>query len=77
MRTGNTGLHSFLAAIAAASLMTGASALAQPRYSAVGDLYQEVCSACHGAALEGTALGTPLVGAELLGGDSSEALRAR
>ena len=55
--------------------MTGASALAQPRYGAVGDLYQEVCSACHGAALEGTALGTPLVGTELVGGDSTEALQ--
>ena len=75
MRMRNTGLHSFTVAIAAVSLMTGASTLAQPRYGAVGDLYQEVCSACHGAALEGTALGTPLVGTELVGGDSTEALQ--
>ena len=71
----NRGLRSFLTAIVAASLMTITAALAQPRYGAVGDLYQDVCSACHGAALEGTALGTPLVGAELPGGASTEALQ--
>ena len=72
----NRGLRSFLTAIVAASSMPVTSALAQPRYGAVGDLYQEVCSACHGAGLEGTALGTPLVGAELPGGASTEALQA-
>ena len=71
----NRGLRSFLTAIVVASSMAGVSALAQPRYGAVGDLYQEVCSACHGAVLEGTALGTPLVGAELVGGASTEALQ--
>ena len=71
----NRGLRSYLTAIVAAFLMTGTAALAQPRYGAVGDLYQDVCSACHGAALEGTALGTPLVGAELPGGASTEALQ--
>lgn len=64
-----------MTAIVAASSMIATAALAQPRYGAVGDLYQEFCSACHGAALEGTALGTPLVGAELLGGASTEALQ--
>lgn len=69
------GLRIFMTAIVAASSMSGTAALAQPRYGAVGDLYQEVCSACHGAALEGTALGTPLVGTELVGGASTEALQ--
>ena len=69
------GLSSFLIAIVAASSMTFTVVLAQPRYGAVGDLYLEVCSACHGAALEGTALGAPLVGMELVGGASTGALQ--
>ena len=47
------------ATTAPAFLAVSAAGLAQPRYGAVGDLYQEVCSASHGTALEGTSLGVP------------------
>jgi len=47
---------------------------AQPQYNAVGDFFSEVCSACHGLALEGTNLGTALVGLDLKNGDSVEAI---
>ena len=36
--------------------------------------YDENCSVCHGSDLEGTALGTPLAGADLKHGDSVAAL---
>ena len=39
-----------------------------------GGPYQEHCSVCHGAALEGAAQGTPLVGMALKHGDSTDAL---
>lgn len=35
-----------------------------------GPLYDESCSQCHGESLEGTPIGTPLVGRDLLHGDS-------
>ena len=38
------------------------------------DLYDERCAACHGDDLRGTDQGTPLVGRELLHGDSMDAL---
>jgi glucose/arabinose dehydrogenase len=37
-------------------------------------LYSESCSACHGENLEGTAIGTPLVGRALVHGDSVDAI---
>ena len=39
-----------------------------------GGPYQEHCSVCHGAALEGASQGTPLVGVALKHGDSNDAL---
>jgi glucose/arabinose dehydrogenase len=41
-----------------------------PRYAAVGELYQELCSACHGESLQGTPLGISLLEEELLNGSS-------
>lgn len=68
------------AAILIIGVVTGSiitvQAPAQPRYGAIGELYAEVCSACHGETLEGTALGSALVGADLRRGDSSEAVQA-
>lgn len=58
----------------AACLLSTAS-LAQPKYSAVGDLFNETCSACHGTSLEGTNIGTPLVGVDLKNGVSIEAIQ--
>ena len=51
-----------------------APANAQPQYGAIGEFFEEVCSACHGLTLEGTNLGTPLIGVDLIKGDSVEEL---
>lgn len=56
----------------ATSFFLGLTAMAQPQYNAVGDFFNEVCSACHGSALEGTNLGTPLVGVDLANGEQVE-----
>jgi glucose/arabinose dehydrogenase/cytochrome c553 len=61
---------------ALAFLILTTTCLAQPRYGAIGELYQEICAACHGAALEGTPLGVPLAGADLDVGNSVEAIQA-
>ena len=55
---------------AAAGNAAAAAAPADP----YGGPYQEHCSVCHGAALEGAAQGTPLVRAELRHGDTVDAL---
>lgn len=41
-----------------------------------GGVFSENCAVCHGERLEGTALGTPLVGVDLIHGDSMETLIA-
>lgn len=58
--------------LVAATFLYSTGSLAQPKYGAVGDLYAEVCSSCHGDALQGTGLGNPLVGVELNNGNSVE-----
>ena len=40
------------------------------RQDSVVTLFDEHCSVCHGENLEGTALGTPLKGVDLIHGDS-------
>ena len=40
------------------------------RQDSVVTLFDENCSVCHGENLEGTALGTPLKGVDLIHGDS-------
>lgn len=55
-------------------LFVSPSSFAQPQYGAIGDLYLENCSACHGNSLEGTPLGLGLVGVDLPNGSSIEAL---
>ena len=63
-------------ATAFAYLSISGTAFAQPQYGAPGELYQEVCSSCHGTALEGTAMGVPLAGADVSGGSSIGAIQA-
>lgn len=55
--------------------MCSTDCYSQPKYGAVGDLYIETCSSCHGGSLEGTALGTPLVGVDLKNGSSIAQIR--
>lgn len=43
---------------------------AQLQFGAIGELYAETCSSCHGNDLRGTTLGTPLLGVELENGES-------
>jgi glucose/arabinose dehydrogenase len=58
------------AAVASAGGAAAAAAPADP----YGGPYQEHCSVCHGAALEGASQGTPLVGMALKHGDTVDAL---
>ena len=51
-----------------------AAAAANAQADPYGGPYQTHCSVCHGAALEGAAQGTPLVGVALRHGESIEAL---
>ena len=44
------------------------------RTQAFSELYTEYCAVCHGADLTGEAQGTPLVGVDLMHGDSVEEL---
>ncbi|MCB1685688.1 MAG: PQQ-dependent sugar dehydrogenase [Pseudomonadales bacterium] len=46
----------------------------QSRLSDYADLYQVQCAVCHGDRLQGEAQGTPLVGVDLIHGDSIDAL---
>jgi glucose/arabinose dehydrogenase len=50
------------------------AAAANAQADPYGGPYQAHCSVCHGVALEGAALGTPLVGVALKHGDSVDAL---
>ena len=61
--------------ISLAVCLMSTTSLAQPRYGAIGDFFNETCSACHGTSLEGTNIGTPLVGIDLKNGDSVEAIQ--
>ena len=42
----------------------------QALFARFGDLYQENCAVCHGINFAGAAQGTPLIGTELIHGDS-------
>ena len=44
--------------------------------SVFGEVFRENCAVCHGENLEGSAMGTPLVGVDLIHGDSMETLIA-
>jgi len=46
-----------------------------PRYEAIGELYQQLCSACHGEQLQGTTLGVSLLEEELQNGNSITEIR--
>ncbi len=46
-----------------------------PRYEAIGELYQQLCSSCHGEQLQGTPLGVSLVEGELQNGSSIAEIR--
>jgi glucose/arabinose dehydrogenase len=70
-----TQKHGILALLAAVALTTVDPApIDAQQQDPFGGLYQESCSVCHGASLEGAAQGTPLVGADLRHGDSIAAL---
>lgn len=71
----NKVLGMFFTALLASSIFYSGLAISQPRYNAPGAFFDEVCSACHGSNLEGTNLGTPLVGNDLTNGDSVEAVK--
>lgn len=61
--------------LVAATFLYSTGSLAQLKYGAVGDLYAEVCSSCHGDSLQGTGLGSPLVGVELIYGGSIDEIK--
>lgn len=65
-----------LAVICLATLtcLAGTTAACQDRSQAFERLYQEHCAVCHGDSYQGTAQGTPLVGAPLVRGEGVEAI---
>ena len=60
--------------LVALACLAAAAAYAQNRPQAFGRLYQEHCAVCHGETFQGTAQGTPLVGAPLIRGEGVEAI---
>ena len=51
------------------------ASIAQPKYEAVAEYYAEICASCHGDSLQGSPLGTPLVGVDLKHGSSLEEIK--
>ena len=60
--------------IAALTCLATISAAGQGRSQGFERLYREHCAVCHGAGFQGTAQGTPLVGAPLIRGEGIEAI---
>ena len=71
----NQGMNICSVLLVTSSCFFSVTSVAQPQYELMGETFVDVCSACHGTSLEGTNLGTPLVGIDLKGGDSAEAIR--
>ena len=71
----NKVLGIFFTGLITGSIFYTGLTISQPRYDAPGDFFNEACSACHGTNLEGTGLGSALVGSDLKNGDSVEAIK--